>query len=244
MPRARDANDGTQDKKSKRNSDGKPNQVRNPQQEYSSTRRSIHRATDRSSRSSQPSLTLAKSGASVTRQTLPLTRENLRNFQDLTDGSSRSPTHAYMRNKSSPSKKDKKRQKEDRDSHPLNLPPDELRRLSAAMARREPSTGSMDVDADDHEPVTSPTTEDPSTSSKSAPGAFPESAIGIANGVNGNDEKSPTPPPHKVPPKTKIDAEACKAAGNKFFKAKDYARAISEYSKGLNTLCSLIGGCC
>ena len=29
------------------------------------------------------------------------------------------------------------------------------------------------------------------------------------------------------------DAEACKAAGNKFFKAKDYDRAIKEYTKGM-----------
>lgn len=68
----------------------------------------------------------------------------------------------------------------------------------------------------------------------STPGSFP-----TANGTNGNmSEQSPTPPPHRVltspipPPKPAVDAEACKAAGNKFFKAKDYERAITEYTKG------------
>lgn len=51
------------------------------------------------------------------------------------------------------------------------------------------------------------------------------------NGTNGTDEgKSPTPPPHR--PQPTVDAEACKAAGNKFFKAKDYKKAIAEYTKG------------
>jgi len=72
-------------------------------------------------------------------------------------------------------------------------------------------------------------------------------ANGGVNGVNGlNDDGSPIPPPHKVPtspppqpqpqlpPKPTVDAEACKAAGNKFFKAKDYDKAIKEYTKGRN----------
>ena len=56
------------------------------------------------------------------------------------------------------------------------------------------------------------------------------------NHVNGDD--SPVPPPHgsnpatSPPPKPTIDPEACKALGNKYFKAKDYSKAIQEYSKG------------
>lgn len=60
-----------------------------------------------------------------------------------------------------------------------------------------------------------------------------------ADGVNGhtemNGDDSPVPPPHKAPsppPKPAHDPEACKATGNKYFKAKDYSRAIEEYSKG------------
>lgn len=59
------------------------------------------------------------------------------------------------------------------------------------------------------------------------------------NGMNGhtehNEESSPAPPPHKAPsppPKPAFDPEVCKATGNKYFKAKDYTRAIEEYTKG------------
>jgi DnaJ homolog subfamily C member 7 len=79
----------------------------------------------------------------------------------------------------------------------------------------------MDVDQEQ------PTTLTPTTPLPQTPGAF-------QNGMM--DERSPTPPPHRSPlppPKPPVDAEACKAAGNKFFKAKDYDRAIKEYTKGM-----------
>lgn len=50
-----------------------------------------------------------------------------------------------------------------------------------------------------------------------------------------NGDGSPIPPPHKTPsppPKPAYDPEACKATGNKYFKAKDYTRAVQEYTKG------------
>jgi DnaJ family protein C protein 7 len=74
------------------------------------------------------------------------------------------------------------------------------------------------------------------------------------NGTSSSDqEPRPAPPPHRYttspPPQSAnyaatpeaatpppqaptIDAESYKAAGNKFFKIKDYAQAIKEYSKG------------
>jgi DnaJ family protein C protein 7 len=130
-------------------------------------------------------------------------------------------------------KSEKKKAKPDKNSHPLNLPPDQLRQLSAAMAGANANGDSMDVD--EPQPPTSPIkTSPPVTPLQSAPGAFPDSTMNSdTNGVNGHDdEKSPTPPPHKEPPPPPVDAEACKAAGNKFFKAKDYPRAIMEYTKG------------
>ena len=51
-----------------------------------------------------------------------------------------------------------------------------------------------------------------------------------------NGDKSPTPPPHKAsstPPKPAYDPEECKALGNKYFKAKDYTKAVQEYTKGM-----------
>jgi hypothetical protein len=85
-----------------------------------------------------------------------------------------------------------------------------------------------------------------STSSDS-PGAYPTdddtemeySTPQDSNGMNGhvqdNGDSSPAPPPHKAPsapPKPDLDPEACKAMGNKYFKAKDYSKAVEEYTKG------------
>ena len=175
----------------------------------------------------------------LSQNSAPLTEHNLRGLlQDLENKKSTSapPSIAklssaageqgHMR-KAKSKKSDKKKSKAESDSHPLNLPPDELRRLSAAMARDEGRT-STPMDLDNEEPVTNGASE-PATPFHDAPGAFPN---GDDDEVNGHDEKSPTPPPHKTPAPPPVDPEACKAAGNKFFKAKDYDRAIQEYSKG------------
>ena len=117
------------------------------------------------------------------------------------------------------------------DEHPLNLPPEEReRRSSAYLAMSDPPTP-MDVDQDDS------TSESSSSPPPETSGAFPD--LNGGNHVEGvNGDAGPVPPPHRVsaepppPPKPTIDAEACKAAGNKFFKMKDYDKAIREYSKG------------
>lgn len=61
------------------------------------------------------------------------------------------------------------------------------------------------------------------------------------NGVkkDANDEaEGPAPPPHRSNPSSPVPtdaeaAEAHKADGNRFFKQKDYARAIAEYTSGM-----------
>ncbi|KAI5299965.1 hypothetical protein KEM55_000782 [Ascosphaera atra] len=66
-------------------------------------------------------------------------------------------------------------------------------------------------------------------------------ASGAANGVpngkaqaNGSSSpmRSPTPPPHTVPPSS-VEAESFKQAGNKFYKAGEYEKAIAEYTKAV-----------
>lgn len=50
-----------------------------------------------------------------------------------------------------------------------------------------------------------------------------------------NGEKSPTPPPHKFAnpaQKPLYNPEECKALGNKYFKARDFEKAVEEYTKG------------
>ena len=121
------------------------------------------------------------------------------------------------------------------DTHPLNLPPEERERRVPTLSAMTDSRESMDVDQE--EPVSPSPISPPPVS----PGPF-----GDINGVDHmedvrNGDGSPVPPPHRIPvpnepqppPKPSIDAEACKAAGNKFFKQRDYDKAIREYSKGL-----------
>lgn len=177
----------------------------------------------------------------------PLTKENLENLHVSQEAESppidsrlEDPSFlAFMRKSKSKSpekkKPDKKKNRDKEESiHPLNLPPDELRRLSARMAQEE-ERPSIQMDAEmtdaDAQPFTNGTTSPPPTPGTNAPGAFPTSSDDQINGDNREQAKSPTPPPHRVVPQ-KMDPEQCKAAGNKFFKAKDYERAIAEYSKG------------
>lgn len=101
----------------------------------------------------------------------------------------------------------------------------------------------MDID---HEFTSSPVPSSP-VNVPQAPGAFPK-----ANASNGEEEAGPAPPPHRIPTspppqpqhqpqpppqpqpqQPTADAEACKVSGNKFFKAKEYAKAIMEYSKAI-----------
>lgn len=110
------------------------------------------------------------------------------------------------------------------DSHPLNLPPEELRRLSALQ--NSANMGSPKDEAG--EPMQE------STPAPQTPGAFPNTN---GNAVNGDhsDDAAPPPPPHRSPsnsPPPAVDAEKCKEAGNKFFKAQQYDKAIEEYTKG------------
>ena len=93
------------------------------------------------------------------------------------------------------------------------------------------------MDVDQEEPLSPSTSSSPSL----APGAFSaHNGVDHAMNDNVNGDGSPVPPPHRAPPtepqpspKPTIDAEACKAAGNKFFKIGDYDKAIKEYSKGV-----------
>lgn len=87
----------------------------------------------------------------------------------------------------------------------------------------------------------------PSSPPPVPPGSFQELNGGIHNDringdrINGdriNGDSSPVPPPHRTnafsspSPQPRIDPEACKLSGNKYFIAKDYPKAIAEYTKG------------
>lgn len=66
----------------------------------------------------------------------------------------------------------------------------------------------------------------------------PASRAPTANGVNGHQQtddaaSSPIAQPDSPQPPS-VDAEACKEAGNKFYKAKQYDQAIEEYTKAID----------
>ena len=63
-----------------------------------------------------------------------------------------------------------------------------------------------------------------------------QDANGSANHAPKDEEKSPTPPPHRtpLPKKPFLDPEACKMSGNKYYNVKDFKMAIAEYSKGIH----------
>lgn len=179
-------------------------------------------------------------------KSIPLTEKSLQDFQEAQEAESppsdsrfSNPNfRAFMRKSKSRSpekKKATKKKNKDQDEHPLNLPPDQLRQLSARMAKDEKrDSGQMDVDAEsDLQPEVGSQNSQPPTPGSNAPGAFPSSSEQeYTNGDAREQTKSPTPPPHRVNTQPKIDPEVAKASGNKYFKSKDYGRAIAEYTKG------------
>ena len=116
--------------------------------------------------------------------------------------------------------------------HPLNLPPEELRRLSALSTMSDP----MDVDVEGS--VGTPTSPQ---AQSNLPGAFDGKTNGVSSPVNGD---APPPPVHRSNPTSpspalapsSADAEEFKNEGNKFYKAKEYKKAIEAYTKGNSPL--------
>ncbi|TWU75803.1 hypothetical protein ED733_004120 [Metarhizium rileyi] len=105
-----------------------------------------------------------------------------------------------------------RRSKFDPDTHPLNLPPEERRRLS----KLSNSTMSDHMDID-REPVNGASS--PASQSQSNPSAQANFSVPIPNG-NHND--APAPPPHRSNPSSPVptaqdDAEAYKAAAVDLF---------------------------
>ncbi|KAI0128909.1 tetratricopeptide, partial [Xylariales sp. AK1849] len=133
-----------------------------------------------------------------------------------------------------------RRKKHDPDTHPLNLHPDEYKRLSALSAMSDRSSfDKMDVD---REPSAAPPSSPPAQQQSQAQFTVP-----ISSPTNGNksptngDGEGPVPPPHRSHPSSPVpcaadEAEAYKAAGNKFFTEKDYKNAILQYSKALEVI--------
>ncbi|CAK7269681.1 hypothetical protein SEPCBS57363_003724 [Sporothrix epigloea] len=146
-----------------------------------------------------------------------------------------------------------RRRKVDPNTHPLNLPPEERKRLSllSSMSNRN----SADTDRDTPGVVSgaaSPSSPKPLQNSQTKKSSQPpmqpaqpaaQSASSPPPASNGtvpvNTSSSngnvPVPPPHKTPaPTAAEEAETFKNLGNKYFKDKSYHAAITEYTKAVN----------
>jgi DnaJ family protein C protein 7 len=118
-----------------------------------------------------------------------------------------------------------RKSKIDYDTHPLNLPPEERKRLSELSKAAMSASSPMDIDP---QPVNGASPQNPSAQSNFA--------VPIPNGTT--HDEPPAPPQHGSRPSSPIltpqdDAESYKAAGNRFFKDKNYTKAIEQYSKGM-----------
>ncbi|KAI0408753.1 hypothetical protein F4802DRAFT_364711 [Xylaria palmicola] len=131
-----------------------------------------------------------------------------------------------------------RRGKFDPNTHPLNLHPDEIKRLSAlsAMSDRN-SFDRMDVDKENSaQPPSSP--PPPPQPQKSFTVPITSSANGSKSEPNG---EGPAPPPHRSNPSSPVpsdaeQAENYKSLGNKSFKDRQYKKAIKEYSQAIELM--------
>ena len=134
---------------------------------------------------------------------------------------SKSPTKGPRRSKEGPSRKGlgsrhASRRSNPDDTHPLNLPSEERdKRISIMSQENAASQGDpMDVDVNMH-------------------GYASDHANGSSSDTNADNSPVDAPPKSpSPPPKPAYDPEECKSLGNKYFKAKDYSKAIAEYTKG------------
>jgi DnaJ family protein C protein 7 len=150
-----------------------------------------------------------------------------------TTSTSTSPDKENRRSYFEPDKDKQRKRKSKRKStteeeHPLNfyLQSDQFSTMSTSTASpRDSINGGVPVgsSADKMETTPAPETEAPATASEN----------------EHQQEQRPTPPPHRTksspPPPPELrpeEAEAFKAAGNKFYKAGQYGKAIDEYTKG------------
>ena len=129
----------------------------------------------------------------------------------------------------------------DPNTHPLNLPPEQLRKRLSAMSARNDSQTSVDFDREGI-PTRLPSMVSNSSPPPVGPGAhLPNTGVNGGGGpvppphqtpLKRTPAPPPPPPPQSAPPTISVEGESFKAAGNKYFKAKEYAKAVKEYTRG------------
>ncbi|GAW22230.1 hypothetical protein ANO14919_117660 [Xylariales sp. No.14919] len=132
---------------------------------------------------------------------------------------------------------DSRRGKFDLNTHPLNLHPDEIKRLSALSAMSERSSfDKMDVDKENS--ALPPSSPPPPQQQKSFTVPINSPTNRSKPDING---EGPAPPPHRSNPSSPVpsdaeQAENYKSLGNKSFKDRQYKKAIKEYSQAIELM--------
>ncbi|KAI1337919.1 hypothetical protein F5Y15DRAFT_138132 [Xylariaceae sp. FL0016] len=143
-------------------------------------------------------------------------------------------SRSFARSSTEPSR----RSKHDANTHPLNLHPDEIKRLSALSAMSDRSSfDKMDVDKENVAETPSSPPPPQQQSSFSVPISSPTN--GVKSGVK--DSEGPAPPPHRSNPSSPKpsdleQAENFKSLGNQSFKEKKYKLAIGQYTQAINLM--------
>ncbi|KAK3380335.1 hypothetical protein B0T24DRAFT_190796 [Lasiosphaeria ovina] len=170
------------------------------------------------------------------------------------------PSRSFAR-PTDPAASSSRKKKIDPDTHPLNLPPEQRKRLSALSASAMSGRNSMEIEKDagasggggggiPSSPVPQQQQSPPQQQQQSPKPPTPQTGsftftVPIPNGAEpaaadgSADEAVPTPPPHRSQPSSPVQtdaqqAESFKNEGNKSFRDKDYPRAIELYSKAVD----------
>ncbi|KAI1769021.1 hypothetical protein GGR53DRAFT_273873 [Hypoxylon sp. FL1150] len=155
---------------------------------------------------------------------------------------SRNPRPSARQSSEQGTSSSSRRNKIEINTHPLNLPPEERKRLSAQynMGSRS-SLDKMDLDKDT--PAPPPSSPPAQTQASFTLPVNSPPTNGVKKGASEEEADGPAPPPpaHRSNPSSPVPsdaeaAEAHKADGNKFFKQRDFSRAIAEYTSAIQLM--------
>ena len=122
----------------------------------------------------------------------------------------------------------------DKETPPNPNPPSSPPPVTSPSTASQPGSSQAQA-ASSHASYTVPISS-PTNGAKHKPAAPAPAPAPAAAPTNG-DAQGPAPPPHGSRPSSPVptaadEAESYKAAGNRFFKEKDYRNAIIQYTKG------------
>ncbi|KAM7200255.1 DnaJ subfamily C member 7 [Rhypophila sp. PSN 637] len=147
----------------------------------------------------------------------------------------------FARHATDPGQSSRRKKQIDPDTHPLNLPPEQRKRLSelSGLNARHSMENDKEPVVNGGKPASPPPQQKPSAPAHSNSFTVPiTNGTGTADAKANGDKDVPAPPPHRSQPASPTqtaaeDAERFKNDGNKYFGEKNYTRAIQLYTKAV-----------